>query len=324
MPGQQQEKAFFSQSGFYNESLCSSMLSSTSAITDANGSLTQHVLYFAYGEQFVDEHRNSTNSPYLYNGKELDTETGRYYYGARYYDPKVSLWIGVDPMAGKYYRFSPYNYCANNPILLTDPKGDTINVSDALINDEIANNAFNAWYNSKEGQEFRKLYDNGGKYEGVSVNFGIDSREVGNAKGDLKMYGVNKAGVKRSLMELGSGLEKGEYLRFEININPGEKVKEGMWGAYDDNLVIMKHTSETAMKANYMSTINKASFFLHEQQHVELVHMDIRKDNSYDIHPYYQHQIMKNPKYKFYHQRKNFYQRLNIYNLPYDPNGFDD
>lgn len=126
MPGQQQEKAFISQSGFYKESLCSSVLSSTSAITDANGSLTQHVLYFAYGEQFVDEHRNSTNSPYLFNGKEYDEETGRYYYGARYYDPRISLWIGVDPLAGKYPNMSSYNYCADNPVLLIDPSGKII------------------------------------------------------------------------------------------------------------------------------------------------------------------------------------------------------
>jgi RHS repeat-associated protein len=98
-------------------------LGSTSAITDANGSLTQHVLYFAYGEQFVDERRNSTNSPYLFNGKELDTETGRYYYGARYYDPRVSLWIGVDPLAEERSWMSPYNYCSNNPILRIDPDG---------------------------------------------------------------------------------------------------------------------------------------------------------------------------------------------------------
>ena len=38
--------------------------------------------------------------PYLFNGKELDTETGLYYYGARYYDPRVSLWLNVDPLSG--------------------------------------------------------------------------------------------------------------------------------------------------------------------------------------------------------------------------------
>jgi len=37
-------------------------------------------------------------TPHKFNGKGLDAETGLYYYGARYYDPKISLWLGVDPL----------------------------------------------------------------------------------------------------------------------------------------------------------------------------------------------------------------------------------
>lgn len=40
-------------------------------------------------------------SPYEFNGKELDEGTGMYYYGARYYDSRISVWMNVDPMAGK-------------------------------------------------------------------------------------------------------------------------------------------------------------------------------------------------------------------------------
>ena len=59
----------------------------------------------------------------MFNGKELDSETGLYYYGARYYDPRVSLWLNVDPLAEKYPNISPYTYVANNPINLIDPTG---------------------------------------------------------------------------------------------------------------------------------------------------------------------------------------------------------
>jgi len=38
----------------------------------------------------------------LFNGKELDEETGLYYYGARYYDARTSVWQSVDPMAEKF------------------------------------------------------------------------------------------------------------------------------------------------------------------------------------------------------------------------------
>ena len=62
----------------------------------------------------VDEHLNSYNSPFKYNGKEYDAETGNYYYGARYYDPKWSIFISVDPLAEK--TFDSYGYVYNNPI----------------------------------------------------------------------------------------------------------------------------------------------------------------------------------------------------------------
>ncbi len=79
--------------------------------------------YFAFGETFIEEHKNSNNSPYKFNGKELDEESGLYYYGARYYDPRTSIWLSVDPKAAKFPSYSPYAYCFNNPIILTDPDG---------------------------------------------------------------------------------------------------------------------------------------------------------------------------------------------------------
>ena len=62
-------------------------------------------------------------TPYKFNGKELDQETGYYYYGARYYDPQTALWFGTDPLADKYPMNSPYVYCNGNPIKYVDPDG---------------------------------------------------------------------------------------------------------------------------------------------------------------------------------------------------------
>ncbi len=66
----------------------------------------------------------STYTPYNFNGKELDQETGYYYYGARYYDPSIALWFGVDPLASKYPMNSPYVYCNGNPVKYIDPDGN--------------------------------------------------------------------------------------------------------------------------------------------------------------------------------------------------------
>lgn len=76
--------------------------------------------------------RNATTfgiTPYLFNAKEFDEETGLYYYGARYYDPRVSLWISTDILEEKNYGNSSYAY-TYNPITFIDPIGtDTINIS---------------------------------------------------------------------------------------------------------------------------------------------------------------------------------------------------
>jgi len=101
-------------------------LGSTGYVTDPTGEVYQHMEYFAFGETFIEEHSNTNRIPYLFNGKELDEETGLYYYGARYYDPRTSIWQSVDPKAEKYPGWSPYNAMLNNPVSCVDPHGDSI------------------------------------------------------------------------------------------------------------------------------------------------------------------------------------------------------
>lgn len=64
------------------------------------------------------------DNPYKFSARELDQETGLYYYGARYYNPRISIWYGVDLLAEKYPSWSPYAYCGNNPINYIDPDGN--------------------------------------------------------------------------------------------------------------------------------------------------------------------------------------------------------
>ena len=85
-----------------------------------------------------------------FTGKEKDSETGFYYFGARYYDPALSgLFISVDPMSDKYPSISPYAYCAWNPVKLVDPDGRDVEIIKNEENKTVTIRA-NVYYNKNE------------------------------------------------------------------------------------------------------------------------------------------------------------------------------
>ncbi len=113
----------------------------------------------------VDEHINSYNSPYKFNAKELDEETGNYYYGARYYNPKWSIWLSVDPMAEEFPGWSPYNYTLQNPINFIDPDGNIVTPAfkskeNRRLYDNIISNLSRSTYFSNVYNSLDRDYDN--------------------------------------------------------------------------------------------------------------------------------------------------------------------
>ena len=128
-------------------------LGSASLISDYKGDEYQRIEYTPYGETWVEKTSNTGLEwlPYKFTAKELDEETGLYYYGARYLDPRYSMWISTDPALGEYIPKAPvneeakrynqnlpgmggvfnhinanlYHYAGNNPMKYTDPDGRT-------------------------------------------------------------------------------------------------------------------------------------------------------------------------------------------------------
>src|SRR5690554_3374309 len=98
-------------------------LGSSSYITNLSGEITQHMEYLPFGELLVEEHLNSNNSPFKFNAKEFDAESGNYYYHSRYYDQKWYLFLSVDEHYFNYPSFSPYAYTFQNPVKYIDPDG---------------------------------------------------------------------------------------------------------------------------------------------------------------------------------------------------------
>ena len=98
-------------------------LGSTSYLTDTAGNVNLFVCYTPYGEAIVDEHLTTYENPFKFSGKELDDITGLYDHGARSRNPVTTLWYGVDILWEKHPEYSPFIYCAGNPVRFIDPDG---------------------------------------------------------------------------------------------------------------------------------------------------------------------------------------------------------
>ena len=72
--------------------------------------------------------------PFRFTSKEYDEETGLYYYGARYYEPRLSRWMSADPAGWELINPNRrghfvieaanwYAYAGNNPVKYVDPTG---------------------------------------------------------------------------------------------------------------------------------------------------------------------------------------------------------
>ncbi|MFL9836992.1 RHS repeat-associated core domain-containing protein, partial [Flavobacterium sp. ST-75] len=146
-----------------------------------------------FGEMLVDEHINSFNTPFKFNGKEYDEETGNYYYGARYYDPKWSMFIGVDPLAEKYSDWSSYAYCANNPIRYIDPTGmegeDPIDPKKGKLTGSENLLIFTL---DNKSIDYKKMNEESGEYDWIAVSNPQETEDIlksmyGNKKGVIKI-----------------------------------------------------------------------------------------------------------------------------------------
>ena len=62
-------------------------------------------------------------NPFQYSGRESDTETGLYYYRARYYDPGTGRFLSEDPLRSDAGDLNFFNYVGDSPTNATDPMG---------------------------------------------------------------------------------------------------------------------------------------------------------------------------------------------------------
>ena len=83
--------------------------------------------YYPFGKEWSQSDMPTSDNRYTFSGKELQRAGSMsidyHDFGARYYDPEGGIFLQHDPLAKKYYSWSPYSYCTGNPVRFADYKG---------------------------------------------------------------------------------------------------------------------------------------------------------------------------------------------------------
>jgi len=110
-------------------------LGSVEALTDSTGTVVERYSYDAYGSVTVADGsgtplppnswgtpHSAIGNPWMFTGRQLDEESGLYYYRARTYDPVKGRFLQRDPI--EYLdSMNLYEYALDNPLRFVDPMG---------------------------------------------------------------------------------------------------------------------------------------------------------------------------------------------------------
>ena len=106
-------------------------LGSPLILMDEDGNIVKRYRFDPFGN--LEAQWGTEPNRYLFTGKEKD-ESGLYYFGARYYNPRLGRWITPEPRLYSTHPklalslknpqgLNPYVYCFNNPLRYLDIEG---------------------------------------------------------------------------------------------------------------------------------------------------------------------------------------------------------
>ena len=232
-------------------------LGSTRMVVDSKNNVKETINYYPYGSEMriqdpaLIQQTDNNWHPFRFTGKELDKQNGlnMYDFGARLFDVAgVPMWTSMDPLAEKYYPFSPYSYCAGDPVNKFDPDGrdwyssldsvgcnngqttwqTQIHYTDCTSQEQLANNNINGTYLGETVVSFDGYYD-----EQLGKDYTLDG--PGSKHATATVYGAKGADdiTHYTAFTMTSNFDKYGAIQ--------DGVYDGSWRASNGTGVIPKH-----------------------------------------------------------------------------------
>lgn len=192
-----------------------------------------------------------------FSGKQFDQESGLNYFGARYYNPEIRRFTTKDRFKEKLPHLTPYQYAANNPIIVIDQNGDGLNVSQVqgakeyndLISDLEEQTGFSYSVTGTGNLIISgKKHDDGSKKAQKLITDILGHKKTGTLK---ITKGSDKNGMTRVTENKNIILNK-DFVEGAIGV--GVSSKTAGWG-----MAFMYEASHTEMGGDYSDDVNSSS-----------------------------------------------------------------
>jgi RHS repeat-associated protein len=95
------------------------------AVSDSTGNILRGYQFDAFGNISYSFEKNGGSAPtddILFTGKDLDTDTGLYYFNARWYDPDIGQFLSRSALTPNHEH--PYLFCQPSPMRMVDVDGN--------------------------------------------------------------------------------------------------------------------------------------------------------------------------------------------------------